>query len=243
MYSDVTSKSYRTNATDAPCRMNGDDAMASLHRDAHGGSCTPGNAIESDELSRRINSLLSMAAAARAKKADVYEGRGTLGHAPGLAALFQQATIMNTMPSSHTVPVTLRAGNAPGSLCQAAALALPAEAIAGIQALNHEEAMAGPQTSSVTVRPRHAEGKAVVLTVESIRPFFQYRQIEAANILGIAPCSLRQACQQLEIGRWPWRQLATKPSESMLLCDDDGWRWKRQNVNSDGLLDEALDAL
>ena len=133
------------------------------------------------------------------------------------------------MPSSHTVPVTLRAGNAPGSLCQSAALALPAEEIAGIQALNHEEAMAGPQTSSVTVRPRHAEGKAVVLTVESIRPFFQYRQIEAANILGIA--------------RWPWRQLATKPSESMLLCDDDGWRWKRQNINSDGLLDEALDAL
>ena len=27
------------------------------------------------------------------------------------------------------------------------------------------------------------------------------------------------------------------------LRDDDGWRWKRQNINSDGLLDEALDAL
>ena len=223
----------------------------------------------SDEHSCRINALLSMTAAraqganssSDVQNADVYvhcdsadyEGRGTLGRAPLaphvqhqaalVTALLQQATIMNTMPSSHTVPVTLRAGNAPGSLCRAAALALPAEAIAGIQALNHEEAMAGPQTSSVTVRPRHAEGKVIVLTVESIRPFFQYRQIEAANILGIAPCSLRQACQQLEIGRWPWRQLATKPSESMLLCDDDGWRWKRQNVNSDGLLDEALDAL
>ena len=227
--------------------MNGDDAMASLHRDAHGGSCTPGNALESDELSRRINSLLSMAAAARARKADVYEGRGTLGHAPGLAALFQQATIMNTMPSSHTVPVTLRAGNAPGSLCQAAALALPAEATAAIQALNHEEAMVGPQTSSVTVRPRIQDGgdsQAVVLTVESIRPLFQYQQVEAANILGIAPCSLRQACQRLGIGRWPWRQLATtNPSDSMLLRDDDGRKWKRQNSNSDGLLDEALDAV
>ena len=150
------------------------------------------------------------------------------------------------MPSSHTVPVTLRAGNAPGSLCQAAALALPAEATAAIQALNHEEAMVGPQTSSVTVRPRVPEGgasEAVVLTVESIRPLFQYQQVEAANILGIAPCSLRQACQRLGMGRWPWRQLATNSSDSMLLRDDDGRKWKRQNSNSDGLLDEALDAL
>ena len=125
------------------------------------------------------------------------------------------------------------------------------QATAAIQALNHEdvteEAMVGPQTSSVTVRPRIPEGgasEAVVLTVESIRPLFQYQQVEAADILGLAPCSLRQACQRLGIGRWPWRQLATtNPSDSMLLRDDDGRRWKRQNSNSDGLLDEALDAL
>ena len=176
-----------------------------------------------------------------------YEGRVcTLGRAPRaphaalVTALFQNATIMNTMPSaqaaSHTVPVTLRVGNvtenAPGSLSAP---------------LNHEEAMVGPQTSSVTVRPRIQDGgdsQAVVLTVESIRPLFQYQQVEAANILGIAPCSLRQACQRLGIGRWPWRQLATtNPSDSMLLRDDDGRKWKRQNSNSDGLLDEALDAV
>ena len=165
----------------------------------------------------------------------------TLGRAPRaphaalVTALFQKATIMNTVPSSHTVPVTLRVGNvtenAPGSLSAP---------------LNHEEAMVGPQTSSVTVRPRIQDGgdsQAVVLTVESIRPLFQYQQVEAANILGIAPCSLRQACRRLGIGRWPWRQLATNPSDSMLLRDDDGRKWKRQNSNSDGLLDEALDAV
>ena len=49
-----------------------------------------------------------------------------------------------------------------------------------------------------------------------IRPLFQYQQVEAANILGIAPCSLRQACQRLGMGRWPWRQLgATNPSDSI----------------------------
>ena len=184
-----------------------------------------------------------------------YEGqrRGTLGRAPLaphaalVTALFQNATIMNTMPSaqaaSHTVPVTLRVGNvtenAPGSL---SALS---QAAAAVPAAN--QAMVGPQTSSVTVRPRIPEGgdsEAVVLTVESIRPLFQYQQVEAANILGIAPCSLRQACQRLGMGRWPWRQLgATNPSYSMLLRDDDGRRWKRQNSNSDGLLDQALDAL
>ena len=182
-----------------------------------------------------------------------YEGRVcTLGRAPLaphaalVTALFQNATIMNTMPSaqaaSHTVPVTLRVGNvtenAPGSL---SALS---QAAAAVPAAN--QAMVGPQTSSVTVRPRIPEGgdsEAVVLTVESIRPLFQYQQVEAANILGIAPCSLRQACQRLGIGRWPWRQLATNPSDSMLLRDDDGRKWKRQNSNSDGLLDEALDAV
>ena len=123
-----------------------------------------------------------------------YEGqrRGTLGRAPLaphaalVTALFQNATIMNTMPSaqaaSHTVPVTLRVGNvtenAPGSL---SALS---QAAAAVPAAN--QAMVGPQTSSVTVRPRIPEGgdsEAVVLTVESIRPLFQYQQVEAARVL------------------------------------------------------------
>ena len=55
-----------------------------------------------------------------------------------------------------------------------------------LMAANHEEAMVGPQTSSVTVRPRNPEGgtsEAVVLTVESIRPLFQYQQVEAARVL------------------------------------------------------------
>ena len=40
-------------------------------------------------------------------------------------------------------------------------------------------------------------------------PLFERRQAEAASILGIAPCTLQHACQQLGIGRWPWLQLRT----------------------------------
>ena len=109
-----------------------------------------------------------------------------------------------------------------------------------------------------------------------LSPLFKHKQVEAAKILGIAPYTLRQACYELGIGRWPWRIVTRKrravqdtdldttsaasgapngvtaettvvgsvthSSDTMLLCDH-GRRWKRQNTQHGGLLNEALEAL
>ena len=75
---------------------------------------------------------------------------------------------------------------------------------------------------------------------------FLFQQAEAAGILGIAPCTLKQVCRELSLGRWPWRQHscpAASAGPSPLLAPDDAAgpsRWERQNAQLGGLLDEAL---
>ena len=79
---------------------------------------------------------------------------------------------------------------------------------------------------------------------------FLFRQAEAAEILGIAPCTLKDVCRKLGLGRWPWRQhscAAASAGRSPMLVQEDAAgrrlapsRWERQNAQLGGLLDEAL---
>ena len=82
-------------------------------------------------------------------------------------------------------------------------------------------------------------------------PLFLLRQTEAAKILGIAPCTLKDACRKLGLGRWPWRQqqislhscAAASAGPPPLLAPDNtagSSRWERQNARCGGLLDEAM---
>lgn len=45
------------------------------------------------------------------------------------------------------------------------------------------------------------------LTLETIRPLFEMRQVDAAEELGVSASTLKRACKALRIGRWPWRKL------------------------------------
>jgi hypothetical protein len=84
------------------------------------------------------------------------------------------------------------------------------------------------------------------------------RQLEAAQELGIAPCTLKAACKRLGIGRWPWRNLkageaaggdelsgpvasnrheGTQLLKTRVTAD----MWHRANTDHNGLLEEALD--
>eukprot|EP00960_Hanusia_phi_P037554 753016-Hanusia_phi.AAC.1 len=71
---------------------------------------------------------------------------------------------------------------------------------------------------NVTPRPRHALNsptprQEICLTVELLRSHFHHRQEHAAQTLGISLTSLKSACRQLGIARWPYtrKALSTSP--------------------------------
>ena len=61
-------------------------------------------------------------------------------------------------------------------------------------------------------------------------PLFEHRQTQAASILGVAPCTLKQVCNELGIGRWPWRKLRTGKDTRWKSRTGQDTRWKRQNA-------------
>jgi hypothetical protein len=46
---------------------------------------------------------------------------------------------------------------------------------------------------------------AYILTLFLRRPFFDRKQTEAADALGVSTSTLTRVCKRLNIGRWPWR--------------------------------------
>ena len=82
------------------------------------------------------------------------------------------------------------------------------------------------------------------------------RQLEAAQELGIASCTLKAACRRLGIGRWPWRNVnagevvdGDELSEHAAPNRHEGTQllktrvtadmWRRANSDHNGLLDEV----
>jgi len=102
---------------------------------------------------------------------------------------------------------------------------------------NHEEcdmsgtsAVIAGSKASVIVFPRKRnktgpEEGVIDLSMTSLRPLFQMRQADAAKALGIAASTLKHACRQLGIARWPWR--SEKNSNSPGGDSTAGGGWKR----------------
>ncbi|EKX42492.1 hypothetical protein GUITHDRAFT_111464 [Guillardia theta CCMP2712] len=64
------------------------------------------------------------------------------------------------------------------------------------------------QGVQVNARPRHADGSITVRKVQlnesNLRPLFDIRQEDAAQLLGVSLSSLKSACRRLGINRWPY---------------------------------------
>eukprot|EP00960_Hanusia_phi_P051175 760644-Hanusia_phi.AAC.2 len=76
-------------------------------------------------------------------------------------------------------------------------------------------------TTRVIVRGRARSGrpaatKRVDLTLTTLDTFFDYRQQDAARLLGISLTSLKSACRQLGLKRWPYSRFKIDETDSLL---------------------------